>query len=70
MGNRRNRGMGISIYFPKDMLGLIDHIEEHVLGKKTMSGSLSEYVCAAIREKAEKDKIVTLNKVKDFTKEG
>tara|TARA_S200002703_G_scaffold160056_1_gene176386 strand:+ start:6049 stop:6237 length:189 start_codon:yes stop_codon:yes gene_type:complete len=61
MGKQRNRGIGISIYFPKDMLTLIDDIEKYVHQPNTLSGSLSEYVCTAIREKAEKDRILSLS---------
>tara|TARA_R100001463_G_scaffold2261_7_gene9616 strand:+ start:1656 stop:1859 length:204 start_codon:yes stop_codon:yes gene_type:complete len=57
MGKVRNRGFGISIYFPKEMLKLLDSIEEHLELPATKSSSLSEYVCASIKEKAQREGI-------------
>jgi len=53
MVKTRNRGIGISIYFPKDMEFILEHIQDMVDNKKT--ASVSDYVCAAVRAKYDKD---------------
>ena len=53
MVKSRNRGIGISIYFPKDMEFILEHIQGMVDNKETPS--VSEYVCDAVRAKYDDD---------------
>ena len=53
MGKTRNRGIGISIYFPKDMEFILEHIQGLVDNKDYPS--VSEYVCEAVRGKYDAD---------------